>query len=1210
MQSTHLNTVEVCDPTELYETLEVMGEGSYGEVSRCRNKLTGQTVAVKKMKNNNGIQREVYMLQRISCLDPDKHNVVRFNRYFTSSTGHHYMEFEKLDKTLHDYLVEQKKSLSLNEIRPIASQLLIALENLRRLGMVHTDIKPDNIMFVDHENEPFRVKLIDFGLARVKSELRLGMEMQPLGYRAPEVSLGLPLSEAVDMWSLGCCLLAFYLCSTPFDAEGSYDNIMQTTHILGVPDERLIRQAMRGNKFFVRDYLRWRLKTPGEFEATTGKAPQMGDHILEQAKNLQDVILNCQETTSKAEHLDRVVFLDLMQKMLTLNPRTRITPMEALEHPFITRSYMQKYIDYFTESAQKETLKPAVESHRDLENQCPLTPDQQQKQPRVLETQHLTNSIHIAISQNSYNRTSAEMQSKNLNTVEVCDPTELYETLEVMGEGSYGEVSRCRNKLTGQTVAVKKMKNNNGIQREVYMLQRISCLDPDKHNVVRFNRYFTSSSGHHYMEFEKLDQTLHDYLVEQNNGLSLNEIRPIASQLLIALENLRRLGMVHTDIKPDNIMLVDHENEPFRVKLIDFGLARVKSELRLGMEMQPLGYRAPEVSLGLPLSEAVDMWSLGCCLLAFYLCSTPFDAEGSYDNIMQTTHILGVPDERLIRQAMRGNKFFVRDYLRWRLKTPREFEATTGKAPQMGDHNLEQAEDLRDVILNCQVSTSKAEYLDRLVFIDLMQKMLTLNPRTRITPMEALQHPFITRSYMQEYTDYFTESAQKMTLKPAMESHRDSENQNDQEQPSTSKPTPDNDSPKSNSTVHESDGGNEDTESSEFEEDPGTQTPVIFGPSHSNLASENFQVHHVTLEVNTESEEEASNLSEGEVESEELNEDQTPMINSEDKGLKTEEVSGRLNINNDSGLSTGTSSLSEGEEPKSALCQAKTIFSSTSLEETKEEGLILSEGEIESEELNEDRTPIINSEGEDLGTAEESSRLNIFQLNYDSDLSTGTSRLLEEEVATCQAKTTVSSTSSKESEEKSAEDSRLSASLLSIKFLSRSFRSELEIVEEVSETEEMNEDQTPIVNGKDKGSMSRSFRSELEIIEETSESEEPVNGCSSYDPTNNHESLEKQSESEKDDSETGSPVVPQASPPKILSVTTLDQLLINNRSIARKPHLFEILVAPCGDIAVEAMPRAHLTLSPTLPMFVVSSSPPPLVLCFQIQEYRSCSVRT
>ncbi|KAK7907525.1 hypothetical protein WMY93_016137 [Mugilogobius chulae] len=707
------------------------------------------------MKDRDDFEREVFMLQQISCLDPDEHNVVRFNKHFKSSAEQYYIEFEKLDKSLHDFMGQRDEGLPLNDIRPIAKQLLIALESLRGLGIVHTDIKPDNIMLVDHEKEPFRVKLIDFGLAKLKSELTLGMEMQALAFRAPEVSLGLPLSEAVDMWGLGCCLLSFYLNTIPFDPEGSYDNLMQISHILGIPDEQMITQAQRGNEFFIQEDSSWRLKTL--------------------------------KTTSKAELQDSDALLDLIQKMLTMDPETRITPSEALEHPFITRNYVQMN----SESEEEE---------------------------------------------------SEESDDEQSSPVERLDPKFLYDTLEVLGEGSFGEVSRCYNKLTGQTVAVKKTKHRCRylFDREVFMLQQISCLDPDEHNLVRFNKHFKSNAGHYYIEFEKLDQSLYDFWCQMDEGLPLNDIRPIAKQLLIALESLRGLGVVHTDIKPDNIMLVDHEKEPFRVKLIDFGVAKLKSELTLGMEMQPLGFRAPEVSLGLPLSEAVDMWGLGCCLLLFYLETIPFDPEGSYDNLMQISHILGVPDERMITQAQRGNEFFIQEDSSWRLKTRSEYEKELGKAPEMGDHNLRLVNNLYS-LFNSQKTTSKAELLDREAFSDLIQKMLTMDPETRITPSEALEHPFITRSYMQEYIDYYTESALKMTLKPALEPRRDLTTQNDQEQPPSSNDFP-----------------NKKADSSKSEKNPGTQTPVRSGssPSLRVLSSDHFEVHHVTIERNSESEEE------------------------------------------------------------------------------------------------------------------------------------------------------------------------------------------------------------------------------------------------------------------------------------------------------------------------------------------------------------------
>ncbi|KAK7909880.1 hypothetical protein WMY93_014564 [Mugilogobius chulae] len=421
---------------------------------------------------------------------------------------------------------------------------------------------------------------------------------------------------------------------------------------------------------------------------------------------------------------------------------------------------------------------------------------------------------------------------------------DLYETLEVMGEGSYGEVSRCRNKLTGQTVAVKRIKdfNNVAIQREVSMLQQISRLDPDVHNLVRFHRHFISSSGQHYLEFEQLDQSLHDLILQQKKGIPLNDVRPMAKQLLIALEGLRGLGIVHTDIKPDNIMLVDHQKEPFRVKLIDFGLARQKDQLRVGMRMQPLGFRAPEVSLGLPLSEAVDVWSLGCCLLAFYLYLLPFDVRVSYDNVKQISHILGVPDEQLLAKATRGAEFFVHEKSRWRLKTSSELKRETGRYPETGEHNLESVRSLQDLLLNCTERISRVEYLDRVVFLDLIQKMLTMNPEKRITPAEALEHPFITRSYMQEYLEYFTESEQKMSLKKVPEPHREAGTQTDPKEPAFKSTVHDEEpTSKSKSRVH-------DAKSSKCEKNSGTKSPVSQQPSHSLtvVPAKYFQQHQMS----------------------------------------------------------------------------------------------------------------------------------------------------------------------------------------------------------------------------------------------------------------------------------------------------------------------------------------------------------------------------
>lgn len=65
----------------------------------------------------------------------------------------------------------------------LSLQLLEALDALKVLGILHTDIKPDNVMFVNVQDQLLRVKLIDFGAAIPASKVQLGMGLQPAGYR-------------------------------------------------------------------------------------------------------------------------------------------------------------------------------------------------------------------------------------------------------------------------------------------------------------------------------------------------------------------------------------------------------------------------------------------------------------------------------------------------------------------------------------------------------------------------------------------------------------------------------------------------------------------------------------------------------------------------------------------------------------------------------------------------------------------------------------------------------------------------------------------------------------------------------------------------------------------------------------------------------------------------------------------------------------------
>uniref|UniRef100_A0A3Q2WMS3 Homeodomain-interacting protein kinase 2-like n=1 Tax=Haplochromis burtoni TaxID=8153 RepID=A0A3Q2WMS3_HAPBU len=167
----------------------------------------------------------------------------------------------------------------------------------------------------------------------------------------------------------------------------------------------------------------------------------------------------------------------------------------------------------------------------------------------------------------------------------------------------------------GFAVAIKVNKSDPDIlqqaKKEIFILEQLRKLDPDAANIVKWNGFFHDGEQV-CLKFELLDQCLWDYIGDgKNQGLPISEVRPISGQLTNALSHLGSLGIVHADLKPGNIMVVNRHESPIKVKLIDFGLACPASAVMPGDRVGTVGYSAPEVMLGLPYNKASDMWSLG-----------------------------------------------------------------------------------------------------------------------------------------------------------------------------------------------------------------------------------------------------------------------------------------------------------------------------------------------------------------------------------------------------------------------------------------------------------------------------------------------------------------------------------------------------------------------------------------------------------------------
>lgn len=108
-------------------------------------------------------------------------------------------------------------------------------------------------------------------------------------------------------------------------------------------------------------------------------------------------------------------------------------------------------------------------------------------------------------------------------------------------------------------------------------------------------------------------------------------------------------------------MLVDPMRQPYRVKVIDFGSASHVSKAVCNTYLQSRYYRAPEIILGLPYCEAIDMWSLGCVVAELFLGWPLYPGSSEYDQIRYISQTQGLPTEHMLNNASKTTKFFYRD---------------------------------------------------------------------------------------------------------------------------------------------------------------------------------------------------------------------------------------------------------------------------------------------------------------------------------------------------------------------------------------------------------------------------------------------------------------------------------------------------------------------------------------------------------------------
>ncbi|KAJ6256659.1 hypothetical protein Dda_8524 [Drechslerella dactyloides] len=224
-----------------------------------------------------------------------------------------------------------------------------------------------------------------------------------------------------------------------------------------------------------------------------------------------------------------------------------------------------------------------------------------------------------------------------------------FDRVGLVGEGTYGQVFKAKNWVTGHLVALKRVRmtaEKDGFPitaaREIKILQSLAKgRDSDK--IIHLLDNMVEQNGF-YMIFEYMDHDLTGILHHPSYRLTEANIKDLAHQFFSGLAHVHRSGILHRDIKSSNILINKHG----MLKIADFGLARqydkLKKDQHYTNRIITLWYRPVEILLGETVyTTGPDVWSAGCVFMELFTRKAIFQGSNEITQLDIIWNLLGTP---------------------------------------------------------------------------------------------------------------------------------------------------------------------------------------------------------------------------------------------------------------------------------------------------------------------------------------------------------------------------------------------------------------------------------------------------------------------------------------------------------------------------------------------------------------------------------------